>query len=131
MSRSALAILSLMVASALFTGSACGAEGIPETSEATFQQDVLKAKGPVFVDFYATWCGPCQQLAPVVDGLSAKYTGKVTFYRIDVDKNRALAGKYHVSAIPNCKIFKHGKLVGETVGLVSEDDIRKKLDKVL
>ena len=131
MSRSASAILSLMVAGFLFSASARGEGGIPETSDATFQHDVLSAKGPVLVDFYATWCGPCQQLAPVVDGLSAKYAGKVTFYRVDVDKNRKLAGKFNISAIPTCKIFKHGKLVADTVGLVTEDELRSKLDKAL
>jgi thioredoxin 1 len=131
MSRSALAILSLLVAGSLFTASARGEGTVPETSEATFQKDVLKAKGPVLVDFYATWCPPCKALAPVVDGLSEKYAGKVAFYRIDVDKNRALAGKYHIEAIPNCKIFKHGKLVDETVGLVTADELSGKLDKAL
>jgi thioredoxin 1 len=131
MSRPALTILSLMAASFLFTASARGVGGVPETTDATFQKDVLKAKGIVFVDFYATWCGPCQQLAPIVDGLSEKYAGKVTFYRVDVDKNRDLAGKYHISSIPACKIFKHGKLVGNTIGLVTADELSSKLDKAL
>jgi thioredoxin 1 len=108
-----------------------GAEGVSELSEATFEKDVLNAKRPVLVDFYATWCPPCKLLAPVVDGLSKKYTGKVIFFRVDVDKNRTLAGKFNIQAIPTCKIFNKGKLVDDTVGLVSEQVLRSKLDKVL
>jgi thioredoxin 1 len=149
MRTTALAILSLMMASSLYaglgrepnfvhhfsdnslSGSSGGAEDVTELSQANFQKFVLNSKKPVLVDFYATWCPPCKLLGPIVDGLAKKYSGKVTFYRVDVDKNRELAGKFNIQAIPTCKFFKRGKLVDDTTGLVTEEELRSKLDKVL
>jgi thioredoxin 1 len=149
MKKSAFAALSLMTASCLFLsfvcasgftktfsdksirGSSGGEEGVAETSEATFSKDVLKASHPVFVDFYATWCGPCKVLGPTVEELSKKYKGKVTFFKVDVDKNRKLAAKFKINEIPTCKIFKKGKFVDGTKGLVSADELAGKIDKLL
>jgi thioredoxin 1 len=149
MNKSAFAALSLMTASCLclsfvcasgltkslsdsnIRGSSGGDEGVTETSEAKFSQDVLKASQPVFVDFYATWCGPCKILSPTVEELSKQYKGKVTFFKVDVDKNKKLAARFKIQAIPTCKIFKNGKFVDGTVGLVSAEELKGKIDKVL
>ena len=68
------------------------------------------------VDFSATWCGPCQMLAPVVDALAEEMCGEVAFYNVDVDANPDLAMKYHVMSVPSLLLFKEGNLVGQTVG---------------
>ena len=81
-----------------------------------FEKEVLKAKLPVFVDFYADWCGPCQLASPVVDELAKEYQGKAKVGKIDVDQNQALAQKYAVMSIPTVLVFKNGQEVKRAVG---------------
>ena len=106
------------------------AGNVPESSQAAFNKEVLESNKPVVVDFFATWCGPCQKLAPVMESLSKDYADKVSFYRIDVDKNPELANKYQISGIPAVMIFREGKVVDNSVGLISEAQLNKKIAAV-
>jgi len=110
---------------------ASSAQVVHHTSDATFKKDVLEAKQPVLVDFYATWCGPCQRLSPVIESISKSYSGKVSVFKVDVDKNPKLAERYGITSIPSIKIFKKGKLVDSTIGLLSESQLKDKVDKLL
>ncbi len=76
-----------------------------------FEQEVLNSANPVFVDFWAEWCGPCRAVSPVVEELSAEYDSKVNFVKINVDENCELAQKYNVFSIPTLAIFKNGEIV--------------------
>src|SRR5487761_436507 len=82
----------------------------------TFEADVLNASGPVVVDFYADWCGPCRMMSPVVEQLAGEYAGKVTIGKLDVDVNQDLAIRYGVMGIPTLGLFREGKLVARLVG---------------
>lgn len=104
---------------------------VRDTSDATFNQDVLSAQQPVLVDFYATWCGPCQIMAPVVEELSAQYKGTVRFLRVDVDKNPGLATKYQIQSIPALKMFYRGKVVDGVLGVTEQPVLREKIDRVI
>jgi thioredoxin 1 len=104
---------------------------VRDLSSSDFKQLVLKSRQPVLIDFYAVWCGPCQKLAPVVADLSSRYSNKVSFYRVDVDKNQKLAAQYGISGIPAIKIFKNGQVVAESMGLRSQAEIKNMIDKAL
>ena len=82
----------------------------------TFEADVLNAKEPVVVDFYADWCGPCRMMTPVVEQLAGEYAGKVTIGKLDVDVNQDIAIRYGVMGIPTLGLFRDGKLVDRLVG---------------
>ncbi len=88
-----------------------------------FEEEVLKSELPVVVDFWATWCGPCQIMGPIVEELSAELEGKVKFCKVNVDENSELAESYDVMSIPNFKLFKKGELAGERVGAVGKDGL--------
>lgn len=96
-----------------------------------FQEEVLKAEGVVLVDFFATWCGPCKALAPILDTISQEYEGKAKVFKIDVDEDNALAMEYRVMSVPTMKIFKNGDVVETLVGLRSEAELREKLNYYL
>ena len=81
-----------------------------------FEADVLKAREPVVVDFYADWCGPCRMMTPAVEQLAVEYAGKVTIGKLDVDVNQDLAIRYGVMGIPTLGLFRDGKLVDRLVG---------------
>jgi len=81
-----------------------------------FEQQVLNSANPVFVDFWAEWCGPCRSVSPVVEELSGEYDGKVDFVKVNVDENGELAQKYNVFSIPTLAIFKNGEVVSQKVG---------------
>lgn len=103
--------------------------GVQEVSDSNFEQSVLKSEQPVMVDFWATWCGPCKALAPVVDEVAQAYNGKLRVYKMDVDRNNATPMRYGVRGIPTLLIFKDGKVQEQIVGYVPKDTIQKALDK--
>ena len=98
-------------------------------SSEEFNNLVQNTEGIAVVDFFATWCGPCKMLAPVLEGLSEKMD-KVTFYKVNVDASSDLAGRYGIQAIPNLVIFKDGKAVDQITGFVPEGEIVSRLEKV-
>jgi len=103
--------------------------GILEVTDASFDQDVLKADQPVLVDFWATWCGPCRAIAPIVDELAREYQGKVKIGKMDVDRNNATPMRYGVRGIPTLLVFKNGEVKEQIVGYVPKEQIQKALDK--
>lgn len=96
-----------------------------------WQNEVINSKKPVFVDFWAEWCGPCRMVSPTVEQLSREYEGKVNFVKVNVDKNNELASKYKISSIPTLAIFQNGKIIAQQAGAASKESIRTYIDKNL
>ena len=95
-----------------------------------FDQEVLKSKIPVLVDFYADWCGPCKRIAPVIDELAGEYKGEVKVCKINVDQEAEVAGNYSVMSIPTIIFFKAGANVKQIVGGVSKDKIVEAINQL-
>lgn len=100
-------------------------------TDANFEQEVLNAKEPVMVDFWATWCGPCRMLAPVVEELANDYAGKVKVCKLDTDQGPQTSLKYRIASVPTILFFKEGQVVSQTVGLQSKSALQEKLDALL
>jgi thioredoxin 1 len=94
-----------------------------ETSDSTFEQDVLKSTKPVLVDFWAEWCGPCRQLLPIVEELSTEMAGKIDVYKVNIDKNPETPTKYGVRGIPTLILFKDGKPAATKVGALPKSSL--------
>lgn len=95
-----------------------------------FEEEVLQSSVPVFVDFYADWCGPCKRMAPIVSKLSEEFDGKVKVGKINVDDYSEIAERYNVMSIPNMKFFVGGKVVDEVVGMTPPAIMKEKFEKV-
>ena len=89
---------------------------IVHTSDANFENDVLKSPLPVLVDFWAEWCGPCKAIAPVLDELAATRQGKLKVVKLNVDENGQVPAKFNIRGIPTLLLFKDGQLVAQKVG---------------
>lgn len=99
-----------------------------KVNSSEFKSEVLDHKGVVLVDFFATWCGPCKALTPIVDKLSEEMSGKGKIVKVDIDENSALATEYRVMSVPTMKLFKNGEVVETLVGLRPESELRDKLN---
>ncbi len=102
-----------------------------EVTEATFEQEVLRSEVPVVVDFWASWCGPCLMIAPIVEELASEYDGRIKFAKVDVDRNPNLAMRYNVMSIPTLAIFRGGELVDRLIGYMPKTELRRRIELAL
>lgn len=100
------------------------------TTDKDFEKDVLTASGPVLVDFWAEWCGPCKQIGPMLDELSKELEGKITIAKVNIDNSPSYAQKYGVRGIPTMIIFKNGQPVSTKVGALPKSKIAEWIDSV-
>lgn len=96
---------------------------IKHVTDSNFSEEVLKSDKPVFVDFWATWCGPCKMLAPVIEEVAKKLEGEVKIVKLDVDANPETAGRYGITSIPTMLLFKDGEPLGKLVGFRPAEQI--------
>ncbi len=96
-----------------------------------FQQEVLKAALPVLVDFWAEWCGPCHQIAPILESLAEEYDGKVKFVKIDTEEHFETPSRYGVLSLPTLLVFKEGQQFERISGARPKSDLKRSLDKAL
>ena len=106
-------------------------EDVVVTSDANFETDVLNSNIPVLVDFWAAWCGPCRQLAPVIEELAKEYKDKVKVCKLDTEDNNTVPAKFGITAIPTLIIFKNGQAVNKMVGVKSKKDLKAILEAQL
>jgi thioredoxin 1 len=100
-------------------------------NENDFDSTVLLSDVPVFVDFYADWCGPCNMIAPTIEALSEEYSGRVKFVKINVDNNQQLAMKYDIMSIPTSMLFKNGAVKDSLIGAYPASAYRQRIDHAL
>lgn len=91
-----------------------------QTSDKTFQNDVINSSIPVLVDFWAPWCGPCRQISPIIDEITTEFAGKIAIFKCNVDENPETPSKFMVRSIPTIMIFKNGKLADTKIGSISK-----------
>ena len=104
-------------------------EHVKETSDGTFENDVLKSDRPVLVDFWAAWCAPCRMLAPTVEAVAEKYASNARVVKLNVDDNPSVSQRFGIKGIPTLILFKAGKEEERVVGATSEQAISRMLDK--
>lgn len=93
-----------------------------------FEEEVLKSNIPVLVDFFATWCGPCKMIAPVISELAEKYEEKVKVGKVNVDEENELAMKYQIASIPTLVLFKDGEVISTKIGLCSKSELENMIN---
>ena len=103
-------------------------QGIVNVTDDSFEQEVLKSTGPVLVDYWAEWCGPCKMIAPVLEEIAKEYSGKIKVAKLNIDENPATPPKYGIRGIPTLMLFKNGHVEATKVGAVSKSQLSAFLD---
>ena len=103
-------------------------EKILHVSDASFEADVLKASGPVLVDYWAEWCGPCKMIAPILDEVAESYDGRLTVAKLNIDENADTPPKFGIRGIPTLMLFKDGQVVATKVGALSKSQLTAFID---
>ena len=103
-------------------------ENIITLSDASFETDVVNGSGPVLVDFWAEWCGPCKMIAPILSEIAVEYAGKVTIGKLNIDQNTETPPKFGIRGIPTLLLFKDGKVAATKVGALSKSQLVEFLD---
>jgi thioredoxin 1 len=106
-------------------------ENVLAVTDETFDAEVLKSELPALVDFWASWCGPCRAIGPVVEELAEEYAGKVKVAKLNVDESPKTPGQYGIRAIPTLIMFKNGEVVDQITGAVSKSHIESALQKIV
>lgn len=104
---------------------------INHVSDGDFESEVLNSDTPVLVDFWATWCGPCKAIAPILDEMAQTYQGRVKIVKVDVDKNQKTAMAYNIRSIPTMMVFKGGKVEATQLGAVPKGQITQMVESAL
>ena len=106
-------------------------KNVHAVNDLNFDTEVLRSEVPVLVDFTATWCGPCRQIAPLVDQLADEYAGRVKVTKLDIDESPNTAAKYGIRGVPTLYVFKGGSVVAQQVGAVPKKTIAALMDRAL
>ncbi|MBG0814366.1 thioredoxin [Planomonospora sp. ID82291] len=104
---------------------------IKNVTEASFEADVLKSDKPVLVDFWAEWCGPCRQVAPILEEIAGEQGEKLTIVKLNVDENQAIAQKYGVLQIPTMNVYKNGEVVKQIIGAKPKAMLLRELEGII
>ena len=99
-------------------------------TQESFTKEVVESPGPILVDFWAEWCGPCKMLAPILDELAAEYEGRVRFGKVNIDEHAPLAAQFNIQSIPTLLLFDKGQVTDQLVGLRSKKDLKTRLDRL-
>lgn len=102
--------------------------GIVYVTDDTFEQEVLKADGPVLVDYWAEWCGPCKMIGPVLEEVAKDYAGRIKIAKLNIDENPATPPKYGIRGIPTLMLFKNGNVEATKVGALSKSQLSAFID---
>jgi thioredoxin 1 len=100
-------------------------------TDGNFKSEVLDSETPVLVDFWATWCGPCRAIAPLIEELAREYDGKIKVGKVDVDENPRTASQYGIMSIPTLMFFKKGKISEQVVGALNKAELKKRIESHL
>lgn len=104
---------------------------VKEITDSDFETEVLQSELPTLVDFWAVWCGPCKQIAPMVDAVADEYKGKLKVTKMDVDRHQIIPQQYSIRSIPTLLLFKGGKVVGQFIGTMQRAKLEAEIKKHL